>query len=235
VVLYTRKEALSELNTNDRISFEGKIENISTVKGGSVGVIGDYKKSGPIRTSATEPVEEPAPQLPAPPAAVVQEKPREHPERSLNRGLETLVQQLAVSLPEGKKLLLAVLDFNDLSGNVSVFGRLVNEELVTKLFQTGRTRVVERGVLEKALSELEFNLAALVDPSRAKQLGKQARADAIVTGSITDLGSTIKINARLIEVEKGDILAAAGAEIAKDPAIVRLMEQPLSGPLEGRR
>lgn len=155
------------------------------------------------------------------------------PEKTLDRGVESLAQQIASSMPAEKRPLTAVLDFNDLSGNVSAFGRLISEELVTKLFQTKRVRVVERGLLEKALNELKFNLSEVVDPARAKQLGKQVGADAIVIGTITDLGSTVKINARLIEVEKGDILAAAGAEVTKDGVVARLMSQILTSPGKG--
>ena len=89
--------------------------------------------------------------------------------QSLDQGLEALSHQLISSLPEDRKLLVAVLDFNDLAGCVSAFGRLVGEELVTKLFQTQRLRVVERSQLEKALNELMFNLSGVVDPTEAKQ------------------------------------------------------------------
>lgn len=151
-------------------------------------------------------------------------------EKTLERGAEVLAQEIAESLPQDKKPLLAVLDFSDLSDCVSAFGRLTSEELVTKLFKTKRVRVVERGQLKKALAELKFNLSELVDPDRAKQLGKQVGADAIVSGTVSDLGTSVKINARVIEVERGDVLAAAGAEIAKDESVKQLVSQTLSCP-----
>jgi len=126
--------------------------------------------AAPTQTTMTKPPEQPPaqeqPQLPAP--LVVQQRPLQEPERTLNRGIEMLAQQLASSLPQEKMLLVAVLDFNDLAGNVSAFGRLVNEELVTKLFQTRRLRVVERGLLDKAISELKLTLSGLVDPNRSR-------------------------------------------------------------------
>jgi TolB-like protein len=156
-------------------------------------------------------------------------------EKTLERGAEVLAQEIAESLPQDKKPLLAVLDFSDLSDCVSAFGRLTSEELVTKLFKTKRARVVERGLLKKALAELKFNLSELVDPSRAKQLGKQVGADAIVSGTVSDLGASVKINARVIEVERGDVLAAAGVEIAKDESVTRLSNQILSCPGKGQK
>ena len=151
-------------------------------------------------------------------------------EKSLDRGVEVIAQDIAEPLPQDKKPLLAVLDFNDLSDCVSALGRLTAEKLVTKLFKTKRVRVVERGLLKKALEELKFNLSELIDPNRAKQLGKQVGADAIVSGTITDTVSSVEIIARAIAVETGDVLATAEVEIAKDESIKQLVSQPLSCP-----
>jgi len=63
-----------------------------------------------------------------------------------------------------------------------------------------------------------------------RERGKQVGADAIVSGTITVFGSSVKINARLIEVEKGDVLAAAGAEVTKNDVVVKLMNQILTVP-----
>ena len=46
VVLYTNKEAMSELKINDKVSFEGKVHAISSIRGVSIDVIGTYKKLG---------------------------------------------------------------------------------------------------------------------------------------------------------------------------------------------
>lgn len=142
----------------------------------------------------------------------------------------TVNKHIAQALPQDKKPLLAVLDFSDLSDCVSAFGRLTSEELVTKLFQTKRVRLVEREWLKKAVNELKFNPSELVGPSRAKQLGRQVEADAIVSGTVTDLGSSVKINARVIEVERGDVLAATGTEIEKDESVSHLVRQTLTCP-----
>lgn len=150
--------------------------------------------------------------------------------QSLDKGIEILAQQLVASLPPEKKPLLAILDFSNLEGNVTAFGRLVGEELVTKLFMTRKVRVVERSLLEKAVTELKFNLSELVDPDRAKRLGRQVGADTIITGTITDLKTSVKINARMIAVETGDILAAAGVEVIQDQVITGLLAQVLKTP-----
>lgn len=62
-----------------------------------------------------------------------------------------------------------------------------------------------------------------MDPSSAKKLGRLLGVDAIVSGSISDLGKALKINARLISTETGEIFAVASSEVVKDEAVTKLM------------
>lgn len=101
---------------------------------------------------------------------------------------------------------------------------------MTKLFLTRRVKVVERSLLEKAVAELKFSASGMVDQDTAKSIGRQVGADAIITGTITDLKTSVKINARMITVETGDILAAAGVEVIQDKVITGLLAQILSRP-----
>lgn len=120
------------------------------------------------------------------------------------------------------------MDFNSIEGNITVLGRFIGEELITKLFETGRFKVIERSLLEKAIEELKFNTSDLVDPSIAKQVGKVVGADAIVTGTLADLGQSVKVNARVIMVESGEIIGAAGAQIVKDSSIGDMLMKVLA-------
>ncbi|HKZ56505.1 MAG TPA: CsgG/HfaB family protein, partial [Thermodesulfovibrionales bacterium] len=91
---------------------------------------------------------------------------------SLEQGLDTIADQISESVTSVKIKNVAVMDFNDLQGNVTLLGRFIEEELVTRLFQANQFKVIERSLLENALGELKFNLSDLVDPSVAKQLGR---------------------------------------------------------------
>jgi hypothetical protein len=44
VVLYTTQDTLSDLTLNEKVSFEGKLHRTSPFKGGSVDIVGTYKK-----------------------------------------------------------------------------------------------------------------------------------------------------------------------------------------------
>ncbi|MBI2477096.1 MAG: hypothetical protein HYV60_00070 [Planctomycetia bacterium] len=119
----------------------------------------------------------------------------------------------------GDKATIAVVEFSDLSGGVTDFGRLLSEELITTLFATGNYKVIERLLLNKAIAEHKLQLQGLVDPKSAKELGKILGVDAIVSGTVADVGDSIRVNARLISTETGEVLSVAATTFDKDNAI----------------
>ena len=122
----------------------------------------------------------------------------------------------------GEKATIAVVEFSNLSGGVTDLGRLLSEELITKLFSTGKYKVIERFLLNKAIAEHKLQWQGVVDPKSAKELGKILGADAVVSGTIADAGAALRVNARLISTETGEVLSVAAATIPKDDAITKL-------------
>ncbi len=123
----------------------------------------------------------------------------------------------------GGKATIAVVEFSDLSGGVTEFGQLLSEELITKLFATGKYKVIERLLLNKAIAEHKLQLQGLIDPKSAKELGKILGVDAIVSGTIATLGNSLRVNARLISTETGEVLSVAAVTIVEDDAIKELL------------
>lgn len=123
----------------------------------------------------------------------------------------------------GGKAKIAVVEFSDLSGDPTDFGRLLSEELITKLSNAGSYTVVERFLLNKAIEEHKLQLQGLVDPKSAKELGKILGVDAIISGTIADLGTSLRVNARVISTETGEVLSGAAVTIVKDDTISGLM------------
>jgi TolB-like protein len=141
----------------------------------------------------------------------------------LDTKLAELVRQITISLTEENKTKIAVIEFSNLDGKVTEFGKFLSEELITRLFITKKFEVVERQLLVKILEEHKLNLTGIVDPVSAKELGKILGVDAIASGTITDLGTSVKLNARLIATETGKIFAVASVEMLKDEKIRKLM------------
>lgn len=141
----------------------------------------------------------------------------------LDTKLAELVRQITISLTEENKTKIAVIEFSNLDGKVTEFGKFLSEELITKLFITKKFEVVERQLLVKILEEHKLNLTGIIDPVSAKELGKILGVDAVASGTITDLGTSVKLNARLIATETGKIFAVASVEMLKDEKIRKLM------------
>lgn len=143
----------------------------------------------------------------------------------LKEGVEQLADQLTKSVPEQKQLRVAVTDFPDLQGVISDLGRYIAERLTTRLSQHPNFSVIERRRLGQVLGELKFSVSDLVDPDKAKQLGKMLGVEALVVGSLSDLGNVVDVDARIIEIESNHMLPGALISILKDQVVQQMMER----------
>lgn len=147
---------------------------------------------------------------------------------SLDQRVSELSQQIATKMSAKQKTTIAVIEFTDLQGRVTDFGRFLAEELITRLYDTEKFKVIERQQLNKVIAEQKLSLTGVVDPASAKQLGKLLGVDAIASGTYSDLAQSLKVNARLISAATGEIFAVASTEIFKDESVTRLLGGGLS-------
>jgi curli biogenesis system outer membrane secretion channel CsgG len=117
-------------------------------------------------------------------------------------------------------------------------GKGIADLLVTHLVKDGTYSIIERKALDKIMAEQNFSNSNRADPTSAAKLGKLLGVDAILIGSITEFGNETKktnlgggggnwggyglggighsksnanvgIDARLVNVDTGEILAVA--------------------------
>ncbi len=147
---------------------------------------------------------------------------------NLESGVAEVGKSISESmLQEGKKK-IAVIEFSDLNDNVTDLGRFLAEELINELLKNKKDKgyeIVERRQLNKVLKQLKLSSTGLLDPKSMKEVGKILNVDSIVTGSLTDLGNDIKVNARIISVESAKIIDTASTKIPKVGSVARLMGQ----------
>jgi TolB-like protein len=146
-----------------------------------------------------------------------------HAQTGLEQRVSDLGQKISTGLTENQKRTIAVVEFSDLRGNVTDFGRFIAEELITRLYETRKFKVIERQLLNRVITEQKLSLTGVVDPTSAQKLGKLLGVDAIASGTITDLGTSLRVNARLIDTSTAEIFAVASIEITKDAAVRELM------------
>jgi curli biogenesis system outer membrane secretion channel CsgG len=149
-------------------------------------------------------------------------------QRTLGDGIKDLATQITSSAAKQEKQRIAVLPFHELDGPPTVLGTYLAEELVTNLFQLGNFKIVERQLLDKVMGELKIEQSGAIDPKTAKEIGRIAAVDAIVTGSLTDLEGYVAVNCRLIDTTTGEVFGAAQTKISKDEDVNKIMRTALA-------
>lgn len=145
----------------------------------------------------------------------------------------TLASQISSS---GHKT-VAVVDFTDLEGNVTKLGRYLSEELSVSLVENAKNfDVIDRTHLNDILQEHRLSATGLINPQTARKLGQLVGADAIITGTITPFGDTVRMSIKAIDPGTAKMVAAATTDIPKTPAILALLGEPAASvqPTVGR-
>ncbi len=159
------------------------------------------------------------------------DKPFSKKPATLDAQLSLLTKQIVNSLSEKNKSKIAVIEFSNLDGSVSQLGRYISEELITRLYRTGEFEVVERQMLNKIMREHELSLSGFIDESSAREIGMLLGVDAIASGSVTELVSEVKINARLISAETGKIFSVASVKVDKTQDVIQLLGSSSPAPV----
>jgi len=129
--------------------------------------------------------------------------------KSLAKGLSRAAQDSGITR-------VAVITFEPADSSNPKDGRAIAEKLTTQLVRTGRVQTVERSLIGKLLEEHRLAMTGIIDPGTLKKLGAVLSVDGIVSGSFVTSGSRVIINARLINVETGLIVAACEEEALRE-------------------
>jgi TolB-like protein len=82
--------------------------------------------------------------------------------------------------------------------------------LITDVSGFASVNVVERAKLKALLEEQKLGRSGKVDPATATRVGKLLGARFLVLGNYFDLGPSIRIDARVVEVETGKVVRGVG-------------------------
>jgi TolB-like protein len=107
---------------------------------------------------------------------------------------------------------IAVMPFNS-GGSIgpnredmTALGVGVQQMLITELSQNPALRIIERGALQQVLQEQDLVTAERVDAATAAQLGRLVGARYMVLGGFTDIYGQMRMDARIVDVETGEVL-----------------------------
>ena len=134
--------------------------------------------------------------------------------------IKAISSSLAKSITSSGRKTVAVIDFTDLQGNVTELGRFLAEEISVNLVGEAQGyEVIERNQLKVILQEHRLSATGLIDPQTAKKLGQFAGVDALVTGTITAFGDSVRLRPRFLILKPRECLVSATSDIPKTKTI----------------
>lgn len=151
---------------------------------------------------------------------------------NLNAEIDNFTSNILQQLVQNDKKNIAVSEFSDLGGNITDIGKFIADEVITRLILSGKLKVTERKYFSKVLKDHRLLLTKALDPISTQTLQNILGIDAIITGTIVDLGTRLKINANICSSASGDIFGAAHMESQVDDNLRNLIEQQTLEPRE---
>lgn len=88
-------------------------------------------------------------------------------------------------------------------------GEALAAKIIEAIKQAEKLQVVERQRLLLALEELNLGSSALVDQETRLQVGKMVGARLMIFGAYQQVGDTMRLDVRLVEVKTGKVIRAA--------------------------
>jgi len=123
--------------------------------------------------------------------------------------------QMAVGYSQ--KTTVAVWDLEDFSSgpqNRPDLGEFISARVIETIQKTGGYMVVERQRLLLALEELSIGSSALADETTQLEIGRMVGARLMVFGGFQVIGEKMRLDLRLVEVERGLVIRAASKTIS---------------------
>jgi len=88
--------------------------------------------------------------------------------------------------------------------------------LITELSLNSGLRLVERSRLREIIEELELGQGGYIDPSTTASVGRLVQARYMIVGSFVDANGTMRFDARIDDVETGEVLTETAAKVQAD-------------------
>nr|WP_255653317.1 CsgG/HfaB family protein [Myxococcus sp. XM-1-1-1] len=118
---------------------------------------------------------------------------------------------VANPVPRTGPVSICVLKFRDVNEDTSLELALA-EAVITDIGAHPGLRVVEREQLDLPMKEQDFHQSDRVDPETRARLGRLIGAEVVVLGSIQRSGPLLRVAARFVHVETGEVLDTARVE-----------------------
>jgi TolB-like protein len=161
---------------------------------------------------------------------------------AFDEALDKLVAETVRAVEESGKTKVAVLDFPDITGAHSAFGKYLAEQISVGMVTAKKGfTVVDRANLRSILAEHQLTEEGLVKPENAKQLGEFSGVDALVLGTITSVNSGHIVTVKVLDTDKAELVGAAKSKLPLNPDFDAVINTDVAGadskslPAEGKK
>ena len=114
---------------------------------------------------------------------------------------------------------VAIINFDNTSGKTSEYGDLgggLRDMLTSDLNQVQNLTMVDRQALEKTLTQQNLSNSKSFDQATATKIGKLLGAEVIITGTYFEFFGSLRVDAKFINVETGEIAFSIGVDGARE-------------------
>ncbi|MDA3937713.1 MAG: hypothetical protein PF693_00170 [Spirochaetia bacterium] len=116
-----------------------------------------------------------------------------------------------------------ILDFTDLNGIITHFGRYLSERTYVKLSQGGSFNVVDRNNVELILKEQTLQQSGVIDEATIAELGNLVGANIFIKGVLTEFKDSVDVEISIIDISKGTIIGGDNYQINKTQEVSELI------------
>jgi TolB-like protein len=133
----------------------------------------------------------------------------------LRRLADLLAQGIEAVPGEARYQSIALMPFDEVGVTTKdkQLGLLVPAELTTRLHRDHNYMIVERSQLTRIIDELALGQTGFTDPAKTVEIGKLAGAQALIIGTVSEVGDRYLVDARVVSVKDGQIIYAAQAQL----------------------
>lgn len=150
--------------------------------------------------------------------------------QSYEEGLREATAKIAASIAGQERQIATVLDLNNLDGATTQLGKLVAQDVFDQLVSSGGgVTWIDLSRRDAVVRENKLAADRLMDETTQKQLGKLLGLSLIVSGTVTELGDSARIQLRAMEIETARVLGVASTTVALPESLKRLNDRRVAG------
>jgi TolB-like protein len=151
------------------------------------------------------------------------------PALSYGQQVKDIAPRLADAITKSGKKTVAVVDFTDLQGRVTEFGRFLAEEFSVDLANNAKGfDVIDRTNLKTLLQEHKLAATGIIDPQTARRVGEIAGVQVLVAGTVTPYGESVRLSVKVLDAETARVISGVTADIPRNKAVDELLAKGIA-------